>query len=258
MRTWIIRIFAAISMTLALVPRLHAEPAVHPVSQDEIAWALALESKVIRENYVPSADETERYKKIAELLATQQQVSAPPSPVNTPPQIPVGIGVNEVAWALSLEEKVKSGYQPTSEEVQAYQSLAERMSGSQQRASSSPANIQTPMPLDIDASDVDWALNLEQKVKSGYQPSTEEVKRYESIAKRLSTSQQQDQTSTRDWSNWSRPFSVPTPKVNSSLSKAELDWMQELMQRVHRSRYKPTDREMALYKQLIQRKEVSR
>lgn len=196
MRTWINRTFIAISMTLVLVPRLYAEPAVRPVSQDEINWALALESKVMRDNYVPSTEETEQYKKIAELLAAQQQAPSPSSTVNTQSQLPLG----------------------------------------------------------IEASEIDWALNLEQKVNSGYQPSTKEVKRYESIVQRLSASQPQDQTPARNWSDWSRPFSAPTPKVKASLSKAELNWMQELRQRVSTNKYKPTDHETALYKQLLQRK----
>lgn len=114
MRTWISRNLIAISTTLAVVPLLHAESAGRPPSQEEIDWAIHLESK-FKQNYMPTPQEIEAYRKLSEKLTSQ-------------PTSASEISVGELKWALALEEKVKSGYQPISAELKAYQALSERLS----------------------------------------------------------------------------------------------------------------------------------
>lgn len=109
----------------------------------------------------------------------------------------------------------------------------------------------------VPQAEIDWALALEEKVKSGYKPIRAEVEAYQSLANRISRTQRLDPIPARDWSSWSLPFLRPSASVDFVLSKVERDWMQELMQRVQQNAYKPTEREAALYKQLFQRTEVA-
>ncbi|PIQ25814.1 hypothetical protein COW36_21985 [bacterium (Candidatus Blackallbacteria) CG17_big_fil_post_rev_8_21_14_2_50_48_46] len=187
-------------------------PAVPQVSQDEIQWALQLEQKV-KGGQQPTAQETARYEDIAKRLAAAQQAPAAP----TAPQAPAApqVSQDEIQWALQLEQKVKGGQQPTAQETARYEDIAKRLAAAQQAPAAAPSAPQAPAAPQVSQDEIQWALQLEQKVKGGQQPTAQETARYEDIAKRLAAAQQAPATAptapngNRDWSNWSKPFAPP-------------------------------------------------
>lgn len=97
------------------------------VSQEDIQWALALESKVMTQGYQPSAADLNRYEKIATALQAESQKKTP-APAALPDVKPKnGASQTELDWALKLEAHVKSGYDPTPAERELYSSIFERL-----------------------------------------------------------------------------------------------------------------------------------
>ena len=193
------------------------------VSQDEINWALALETKV-KGGYSPNAQETQTYQNIAAKMAagsTQQTGATPPTQQTAPTgQLPAGVSQDEINWALALETKVKGGYSPNAQETDTYQKLAQKLSSG--NAQQPGANQAKPVSQD----EINWALALENKAKSGYSPNPQETSTYQDIANRLQVQQQSGSTqnsstgqTNKDWSAWSQPFTVPkslfqtTPRI---------------------------------------------
>jgi len=66
----------AISTPIAKEPKYSGKA----VSQDDIQWALKLESKVMTQNYQPSEAEVARYKEIADALQAEQAQATPSAP----------------------------------------------------------------------------------------------------------------------------------------------------------------------------------
>jgi len=187
-------------------PTAPAAPAAPQVSDADIQWALQLEQKV-KGGQTPTPEETARYENIAQRL-TQAQPTAPAAPAA--PQVSDA----DIQWALQLEQKVKGGQTPTPEETARYENIAQRLTQPQAQ----PTAPATPAAPQVSDADIQWALQLEQKVKGGQAPTPEETARYENIAQRLSAQQsgaQQPQAPTqqpnapRNWSDWSKPFTVP-------------------------------------------------
>ena len=184
-------------------------PAAPAVSDADIQWALQLEQKV-KGGQTPTPEETARYENIAQRLsqpqAQPQQPGAPAAPA---------VSDADIQWALQLEQKVKGGQTPTPEETARYENIAQRLSQPQAQQPGAPAAPAAPAVSDAD---IQWALQLEQKVKGGQTATPEETARYENIAQRLSSQQQgaqQPQAPTqqtgapRNWADWSKPFTVP-------------------------------------------------
>ncbi|MGE3726512.1 MAG: hypothetical protein AB7I41_13225 [Candidatus Sericytochromatia bacterium] len=197
---------------VAGMPPGQPAPAAAPVSQEEVQWALQLEQKV-KSGQPPTAQETARYEDIARRLSAAQQPAAPTAPA-APAAAPVS--QEDIQWALQLEQKVKSGQPPTAQETARYEDIAKRLSAAQQPAA--PTAPAAPAAAPVSQEDIQWALQLEQKVKSGQPPTAQETARYEDIAKRLAAAQQPQQPAApgatppagaRDWNGWSKPFAPP-------------------------------------------------
>lgn len=199
----------------ASVPGAQAAP---PVSQDEMNWALTLENKVKTQNYQPTPQETAQYEQIFNRLQAAAQGGQAPAttPGATAPAAPVSD--EEISWALDLEQKVNGGYQPTAEETSQYNSIFNRINAPQ---TSATPGASSPAASPVSQEDMNWALTLENKVKTqNYQPTPEETAKYEQIFSRLQAAQQAatqspgtppqvGATDQRNWSQWSQPFNVP-------------------------------------------------
>jgi predicted transcriptional regulator len=163
---------------------MHNQVAFAPVSQQEIQWALQLESK-IKEGYSPTQKEKDQYTDIFNRLQHAQDTSGHwkewSKPFSTPDR---EVGPAEIQWALELEQRVKQGYQPTAEETARYEDIAKRLQGSQSPRQDSTKRSSSHV-REVTQEEIQWALELEQKVKQGQQPTAEETARYEDIAKRL-------------------------------------------------------------------------
>ncbi|MEZ0371459.1 MAG: hypothetical protein ACAI44_20370, partial [Candidatus Sericytochromatia bacterium] len=194
-------------------PQGAQQPAASPVPQADIQWALQLEQKVKTQSYQPTQQETARYEDIAKKLAAAQQAPQQGAQQPAAPPIPEA----DIQWALQLEQKVKTqSYQPTQQETARYEDIAKKLTAAQQAPQQ---GAQQPAAPPIPEADIQWALQLEQKVKTqSYQPTQQETARYEDIAKKLAAAQQAPQApqqtgqapgGPRNWSDWSKPFSVP-------------------------------------------------
>lgn len=192
------------------------------VSQEEMNWALELENKVKTQNYQPNAQETARYEQIfAKLQAAQNAppASAPSAAPAAPTQPASQVSDAEISWALQLEQKVNQGYQPNAQETAQYNSIFQRINTAPPAGNpQAPAGAPAPSAPPVSQEEMNWALELENKVKTqNYQPTAEETARYEQIFAKLQAAQNAQgapapaptQTAPRNWSQWSQPFNVP-------------------------------------------------
>jgi len=186
-------------------------PSAPAVPEADIQWALALEQKVNSQNYSPTPQEVAKYENIAQRLAAGPAAGPAPGQPAAP-----AVPEADVQWALALEEKVKTqNYDPTPQEVARYENIAQRLSAA---AAAPPTQAGAPAAPAVPEADIQWALALEQKVSGqNYNPTAEEVAKYENIAQRLAASQQPAAApggapagQPRNWADWSQPFSVPS------------------------------------------------
>lgn len=208
---------------------IDAATAHDPASPAELRWAKNLEQRV-EQGYQPTPEEIELYQEIYQKVQT-----APPAPQPDPiDSTETGVSQQELQWALDLEEKVKMGYQPTQQEIKAYQDIAVRV------AHGPIEGKPLDLPPEVSQEDIDWALQLEKSVLQGYVPTENEIIRYQSIAERLTHS-------------GSVETPAPTPiEESTSVSQQELHWARELMKHVE-SGYQPTQQEAARYNEIYSR-----
>lgn len=198
-----------------------AAPAGAPVSQAEIDWAMQLQHKVQFENYQPSQQEVAQYTDIFTRYQQQgNQVTAPAAPAQpqapvapaqtapaqpAAPTAPAGSTVSpeEVQWAQQLQQMVQQGYQASEQEVARYTDIYNRMQAAQGAGPQAPAQQQPgyqtqpaapvapaappaapgAVMINVAAADpeLQWALELLNRYRQGYQPSASELVMYERI-----------------------------------------------------------------------------
>lgn len=98
----------------------------------------------------------------------------------------------DIKWAMKLENKVKEkGYEPTKAETQKYEKIVQKI---QEKAKPTPQKTETSKDKinsnsdqkpKVSQDELNWALDLEKKVKEGYQPSPDETEHYSSIYKKM-------------------------------------------------------------------------
>lgn len=202
------------------------------VSQQEIDWALQLENKV-KGGYTPTQQETQAYQNIAAKLSAAQN-----QPQMQQSQVPSGVSQQEIDWALQLENKVKGGYTPTQQETDAYQGIANRMAAAQGQVQSQPST-QSQLPAGVSQQEVEWALQLEAKVKGGYTPTQQETQAYQALAQKMAVAQAPQQTQA-------------TGQLPAGVSQQEIDWALQLEAKV-KGGYTPTQQETQTYQALAQK-----
>lgn len=171
----------------------------------ELTWAQELQQKVIAGHPV-TPEENARYTAIY-LYSQSHPDTAMPQPDVTPenyePSQPLpsvhadsvsqnisqDVTQEELAWSLALEKRGLEGYQPTSQEMQQYQNIGARLNSNRKSNSDiAPAKPKSNVSP-VAQTDIDWALALEERFKQGYQPTSEEITRYQEIFKKLQDAQ---------------------------------------------------------------------
>lgn len=181
------------------------------VTQAEIDWALQLQHKVQFEGYQPTEQEVATYTDIFSRYQNQPQqpapVQQPPAPVQpTQPVAPVpstgALTPEEIQWAQQLQQMVQQGYQATQAEIDRYTDIYTRMQQAQGAGTPQPQQPTAPQPgfqtqptqpaqptapgavtINVSAADpeLQWALELLNRYRQGYQPSASEMTMYERI-----------------------------------------------------------------------------
>ncbi len=203
---------------------------VPPPSQDEIDWAKVLVNKIQQYGYKPKNDEIQKYKDISQ---RQKQSKIVPPQQNIPNtnmgnNSPGGVSPAELSWATELMNKVKAGYRPSPDEEIKYQDIFSRSQAQQggntnQQQGVSPAEMQ-------------WAQQLESRVNGqGYNPTADERAKYDDIFRRS-----QNQVSGQ-------------PNNAGGVTQQELNWAQQLENRVNTQGYNPTTQERAQYEDIYKR-----
>ena len=125
-------------------------------------------------------------------------------------------------------------YAPTPEETARYQAIAKRLAGEETSGALKSVSQQ----------EVQWALQLEQRVMSqGYQPTEQEIATYTDIARRLQAVE--------------APAPPPPPPPPTARPSAkDLHWALALEARVKRGK-NPTDDEFSRYRDIVQRLKAS-
>lgn len=199
------------------------DPVTEPVTEPEIQWALALEEKVVK-GYQPTSKEFEKYADISARLSDcnparqmgDSEVTETPHLQQVEPDATTDA---ELKWALRLEERVKQGYQPTAEEVTAYEKIYTQLAA------------QKSVRSEIPAEDMKWAKGLMEKVGKGYQPNAQEMKRYDAIYAQAQQDIQAQQ---------------PSPEEKA------VEWAKDLQVKVAQG-YQPSDSEVKRYTEIYER-----
>lgn len=207
------------------------------ISQQEIDWAMSLEAKV-KQGYQPTPQEAQAYKALENKLANAATAPTTSSPAPAAQAMP--ISQEELKWALELEAKSKQGYQPTQQEKDVYNALAQKLS----QAKTNPAAQTTSQAPQVTQEEIKWALEMEEKVKQGYQPTEQEVQTYKALENKLKAQASAPAQQT-----------VQTAQVASSApapSQEELQWALQMEEKVKQG-YKPSDQETATYQAIFQK-----
>lgn len=243
------------------------QPLPQGISQQEIDWAMSLEAKV-KQGYQPTPQEAQAYKALENKLANVATSPSTSSPAPAAQAMP--ISQDELKWALELEAKAKQGYQPTQQEKDTYNALAQKLS----QAKTSPSTQTTPPALQVTQEEIKWALEMEEKVKQGYKPTEQEVQTYKALENKLKaqvsppvqqtnqlpsgvTQQQIDQVyneikNTPDFIPSDGPFlTMEKPKVPSGVTQQEFNWSLLLKQKVKNENYQPTAQEAYVHQNIM-------
>ncbi len=180
-----------------------------PVTQNELTWAKNLETKV-SQGYNPTQQEKDDYQNIY----TRSQGGGATAPTQqTQQQSGTPVTQDELAWAQDLENKVNTqGYKPTQQEVTAYENIFNRA-----KNQTTPSQTQQPVQntQTVENSqrpsqqEVNWALELEQKSKTGYQPTQSELAMYNDIASRLTNNSEATQQVSQNNTQVQQPVNQP-------------------------------------------------
>lgn len=204
-----------VASSASTVPAVPISTPSGALTQSEIDWALQLQHKVQFEGYQPSQQEVEAYTQIyaryQQLLAQQQVVAPQPQLPTAQPQQPVAPAVptggvqppsqQELQWAMQLQQMVQQGYQASEQEIATYTDIYNRMQQSGTAAPPStpaqapPTQVAVGQPaavapgsvmVNVGAADpeLQWALELLNRYRQGYQPTAPELILYEQIISR--------------------------------------------------------------------------
>lgn len=184
------------------------------LTQADIDWAIQLQQRVQLQGYQPTQAEIDRYTAIFQQLQQQEtpqtqptQPQAPQPTYQTQPtqQTQPNTGpptAEELAWANQLMQMVQqNGYQATPQEMAQYTDIFTRYQQSQQQQQpvQQPTYQQQPVQqpqqqpatpgmvnINLNSADpeLQWALQLLERFKQGYQATAQEIALYEQIISR--------------------------------------------------------------------------
>ncbi len=188
-------------------PTVTATPnagAGEPLTQADIDWAMQLQHRVQYQGYQPTQQEINRYTDIynrqQEPAPVQPSAPAAPAAPAAPvaPAAPAGApSAADMQWAQQLQTAVQQGYQASPEEIARFTDIYNRSQASQGQPGAAPAAQQPPaapvappqqtapgsvmINTGTPDNELQWALELLNRYRQGYQPSPTELAMYESI-----------------------------------------------------------------------------
>lgn len=219
---------------------------VPPVTQTELNWAKQLQTKVSQYGYRPSQQERDKYEDIyqRQRVGMQSQEGVfNPAKVAPPTE-------QEMAWAQDLANKMKQfGYKPNDTEKAKYQGIYQRLQ-MQKADKADTEKIQNPKQ--VTQADVDWAVNLMNKVSQGYNPTGAESRKYEEIYNAIQQGKGPQKKNEVVSTQSNKPVTQTTTKNNTPPTQAELKWASELETKVSQG-YNPTQAEKDKYTGIFER-----
>ncbi|MGV3525689.1 MAG: peptidoglycan-binding protein [Candidatus Sericytochromatia bacterium] len=246
-----------------------------PVTQEELMWAQNLATRVQNFGYQPNQQERSRYD---DILARQNQQQTPG--LTPPPQSPAVPGIpvpgqppvyqqpvqpapaqpsnipmapvtqQELDWAMQMQERIVGGYRPTAQEAAAYENI-------QQRYAAQPAQPAQPTPQPsgqlrpVTQEELNWALQMQDRITKGYSPTPDEAAKYTDIFNRYQNQPTQAEPAAPAQPVYN-PGTTPTVSVGNTVTQEELKWAMELQQKVDTG-YKPTQQEIIRYTDVYNR-----
>lgn len=141
-----------------------------------------------------------------------------------------GVSEAEALWAVEFESRVMKGHQPDSLEMAVYQDILRKYQAKSAVSASDDSTHRTSQ------AEIWWALELENKVKQGYQPDSVEIAIYRQIFQKL-------QGPTAE---------ATTADTARRVSQAEIEWALDLETRVEEGKV-PTAEETAKYQDIALR-----
>jgi len=207
-----------------------------PVTQEELKWAKNLQTK-IRAGYQPTQSERIRYENIYNrqqlALQSKQQNFVPP---DVPPPTP-----EDIEWAKQLVNKIQTlGYKPNPSEIQRYQEIYNKQKQSrisQEYKKNNPSNTNSTQNTNtVTQEEINWAKQIQEKVKKGQQVTPQEEARYEQIRQKLDLQNNKPQNNT-----------------SKKITQDEFNWAKNLEDKVNNQGYIPTNEEKAKYEDIFNR-----
>ena len=226
-------------------------PKISAPSAQEMNWAKQLAGK-IQQGYKPSPQEVASYQDI--FNRNKMAKSSPPVQTQQTQQVQSqqtnqGVSPAEMNWATNLMNKVKGGYKPSADEQIKYQEILEKSQGQQTGQTQNNSAAQQNAPVadnrSLSQQELAWAQQMETKVSQGYNPTAQERATYENIYSRsqgtptTQNTQQTGQTGNQG-------------DVNP-VTQQELNWAQQMENKVNNQGYKPSQQEIATYQDIFKR-----
>jgi hypothetical protein len=208
-------------------------------TQQEIGWAKELINKMQNFGYKPNAQDIQKYQDIQK---RQQMSKNNPQPVQQQNQVGVqqaqpasnAPSQQEMSWAVNFMNQVKAGYKPSPAEEQQYQGIFNRAKA---QPSGNTGNV-SAQNVTVSQDELVWAKSLEQKVDQGYNPSQQEITKYNDIFARHKQVQTQS--------------TQQAQPQQGGVSQEELQWAQQIEARVNQGG-SITPQEKATYDQIYAR-----
>ncbi len=184
-------------------------------SDKELEWAKQLEM-MVGQGYTPNAQENAQYEDIFKRLIAQQSNENTKANSIVSDKIALPVSQQEIEWAVNFEAKVKQGYQANTQDTAKYQDIIRRYAAQYDNRKNNKGYIASDtVASTISQYEIQWALQLEEKVKGGYVPNAEEFAQYKNIASRLSAQQSNEITI---------PNSIAPNKVTTYISNLFPIW----------------------------------
>jgi hypothetical protein len=168
-----------------------------------------------------------------------------------------GVTQAELDWAVDLQTRFSGGYKPNDQEMAKYTDIFNRYkaSGNQVVEPSNNNNVASGSGAPTQA-ELDWAVALQSKLSTGYQPTAQDKARYEDIYNRYNASNGQvaPPINTQPVNSAYTPTiapNTPTANIDQNGTDPELQWALQLLDKVQQQGYMPTDAEIQKYEQVI-------
>lgn len=157
------------------------QPYVEPLNLVEAQWAKDLAQKIENGYYQPSKQELKHFMDLTEKALKEknsEQFLQWPAHITNPPDR------DELQWALSVTRDYDFGEIANPRQLRHFAQVANMALEAHLEASK-------PQPS-VSQAELNWALDLQNRVSQGYRPTEQEVQKYEDIFNRYQQNQSPD------------------------------------------------------------------